>query len=71
MHCRIVEMFKHGAQPAYARFSQRGRLNPKALEYVRSVELAAAGLPRRKQVTQSRTTCYPSDTTAAHFSDER
>jgi len=37
MHYMIIETFKQGPGPVYARFRQRGRMAPEGLVYVSSV----------------------------------
>ena len=37
MQYMIIERFRHGPQPVYARFHERGRLAPEGLVYVGSV----------------------------------
>ncbi len=37
MQYMIVERFRHGAAPVYARFNARGRLAPDGLKYLSSV----------------------------------
>lgn len=32
----VIERYRHGAEPVYARFHERGRMMPRGLEYVDS-----------------------------------
>jgi hypothetical protein len=40
MQFMVIETFKHGPEPVYARFRQHGRMAPEGLEYVTSVVTA-------------------------------
>lgn len=36
MRYMVVETFRHGAEPVYARAAERGRMLPEGLEYIES-----------------------------------